>query len=399
MRPTFLPFVVLLAFVPGVASAVEGPQLLWEYQTTDLILSVYTDGGHVIANSLTRIYFLDASGNLLWKVLKSDGNIEVSSFSAEQKFAAAAGRFLYLFNESGAQTNKTLFMNIKAIAISQDGSKIAIGSFSPAITLLDNRGMPLKIFMADNGVTGVAISRDGEYVAGNSKTSVYFLDDGDLRWRYRSNESITAVSMDGDGRYVVATGKEHLYLFDAEGKLLWVLKASGIYGEPVKVSMSKDGEYIVFNTENGLVFVDKEKKNLWIRNISSISSISLAPHGDYLAVGRIDQLSGSSVAYYRTIPPQPAKTSAPTQTQPPVSEKAPLQEGGLVEKQGRGMEGQAQEVEKKQPEPVGQNISPVTTPPNAPARSRGVCGPISALLVALIPVYLRAASRRSCRLR
>lgn len=373
MRPPFLHLAVLLALMPGVASAMEGPQLLWEYQTTDSILSVYTDGGHVIANSLTHVYFLDASGNLLWKVLKSDGNIEVSSFSAEQRFAAAAGRFLYLFNESGVQTNKTLLMNIKAIAISQDGSKMVIGSFSPAITLLDNKGTPLWIFMADNGVTGVAISRDGEYVVGNSKTSIYFLRDGELRWRYRANESISAASMDGEGRYVVAAGREHLYLFDADGKILWTLDAEG----PEKVSMSRDGEYIAFNTGDKLVFMGGGGEKLWVQNISSISSISLAPDGDYVAVGRIDRLSGSSIAYHRTILRQPPKTPAPTQGPPPA----------VREETGDRTEGQAQKVEEpRELEKPRENISAAATPPPTPLQPRGICGPVSLLLFALIPL-------------
>lgn len=83
-------------------------------------------------------------------------------------------------------------------------------------------------------VLGVATSADGQRIAIGTRSNTLRLLDrrGQLIWSYSAGGSIRSVSLSADGRWIAAASEDrHLYFLDERGTLLWQAKATRSFNQ------------------------------------------------------------------------------------------------------------------------------------------------------------------------
>ena len=131
----------------------------------------------------------------------------------------------------------------EAVAISQDGARVAVGSRDNSLRLFDADGDLLWQFDAENSILGVDIAPDGQWLAVASEDRhVYLLDAaGSLLWQFKAARPMNNAAVARDGSLVAATSDDlSVYALDGEGNLLWQealgigVQAVDIYGSGEK---------------------------------------------------------------------------------------------------------------------------------------------------------------------
>ncbi|MEW6606688.1 MAG: PQQ-binding-like beta-propeller repeat protein [bacterium] len=125
-------------------------------------------------------------------------------------------------------------------------------------------------------VDSVAISNDGEFVlAGSSQdTNLYFLSQGQLRWRYKTKASIRCLTISQDGRYILAGAEDStLYLLDKNSHLIWEE-----YVSTNTIVISADLKYIACGGNDcNIYFFTRYGKLLWRwTTMDYVNSIAIA---------------------------------------------------------------------------------------------------------------------------
>ncbi|MDP7007935.1 MAG: PQQ-binding-like beta-propeller repeat protein, partial [Candidatus Poseidoniia archaeon] len=111
-------------------------------------------------------------------------------------------------------------------------------------------------------VWSVAISADGEYIAGSDGKKVYPFDKDSSTplWNYTAGDYVRSVAISAAGEYIAAgTGgdDDKVYLFGKNSSTpLWSYETGD---EVYSVSISADGEYIAAGSEDNKVYLfDKD---------------------------------------------------------------------------------------------------------------------------------------------
>ena len=99
---------------------------------------------------------------------------------------------------------------VEAIAISEDGGRVAVGSRDNSLRLFDADGELLWQFEAENSILGVDISPDGQWLAVASEDRfVYLLDGaGNVLWQFKAARPMNNAAVARDGSLVAATSDD-----------------------------------------------------------------------------------------------------------------------------------------------------------------------------------------------
>lgn len=114
----------------------------------------------------------------------------------------------------------------------------------------------------DYKVDSVAISKEGKYVAAGSSqdTNVYFISEGQIRWKYKMKAHVRCLTISEDGGYILVGAEDgSLYLLDRNSKLIWEESVSAN-----SVVISQDLKYIVLGGNDcNIYFFTRYGKLLW----------------------------------------------------------------------------------------------------------------------------------------
>jgi len=203
-------------------------------------LSVYTRGGDVVWRNSTYpdvqsvaisrdgllsasgapgvIHAFNASGFELWnytapgigKILVSPADSDILAVSDYTVLALhPSGNLLWSFYTGSA---------IRDLALSWDGSSIAVGNQGGEVYLLDRNGNQAWVARLSNWANAVSISDDGSLVAaGDIDRTVYLFDrNGNQLWNYTTGGIVGGVALSGDGSSLAAAS-DQVYFFDLAG--------------------------------------------------------------------------------------------------------------------------------------------------------------------------------------
>ena len=181
---------------------------------------------------------------------------------------------------------------VEAIAISEDGGRVAVGSRDNSLRLFDTDGELLWQFEAENSILGVDIAPDGQWLAVASEDRfVYLLDAaGNVLWQFKAARPMNNAAVARDGSLVAATSDDlSVYALDAQGNLLWQeelgigVKAVDIYGsgEKARVVVGSDDGLITIYSRTG-----KALLKTWLDY--SVRSVSVSANGARILAGASD---------------------------------------------------------------------------------------------------------------
>ena len=230
--------------------------------------------------------------------------------------ALAAAVLLAISSPLSAQSQEGLLWEhvassrVQAVAISEDGALVAVGSRDNSLRLFDARGQPLWLFEAENSILGLDMSTDGQWIAVASEDRhVYLLDgDGSELWNFKAARPMNNAAIARDGSLIAATSDDRsVYVFDNKGNLLWQ-EELGIGVRAVDIYGSAEKARVVLGSDDGLVTIySREGRDLlqmWLDyNVKSVSVTSngarvLAGTGDGSAV-LLNGANGSEIWRFR----------------------------------------------------------------------------------------------------
>jgi len=196
-----------------------------------------------IANG-SEIYALDDHGNTLWSH-DLDHQISSIAISSNGMYVAAGGwqtepgpagiyanGEVYLFSSGGK-----LLWNMNAgssnpvfkVAISADGSKLAVDGEESMMYLSGADGSTIWSYHTGGNAVGMGMSLDGSLVVASMGPIVAFNGQGAMLWSHPAQDlavSVNSVAISSDGSDVwvgsaVNGSNGTLYLFNRQGSLLW----------------------------------------------------------------------------------------------------------------------------------------------------------------------------------
>jgi len=235
----------------------------------------------VYGEELSLFWSFD-SGSGMWTVATSENGERIASGSWDHNvyFFDSRGNMLWEYKTDGS---------VWTVASSADSSFIAVGSEDKNVYLLDSSGSLVWKQPIDGIIWDVAISREGDRVAGGSfNDNVYYFKDGELAWEYATEDDVLSVAMSGDGeRVAVGSWDKNIYFFDSTGTLLWKYTGEGIIGA---VDLSRDGRLVVAGSNDNRFYVFKSDGTPLskFRLADDILSVDISADGTYAAAGSRD---------------------------------------------------------------------------------------------------------------
>ena len=147
---------------------------------------------------------------------------------------------------------------VEAIAISEDGGRVAVGSRDNSLRLFDTDGELLWQFEAENSILGVDIAPDGQWLAVASEDRfVYLLDAaGNVLWQFKAARPMNNAR--GCQRWLTrrchTSDDLSVYALDAQGNLLWQ-EELGIGVKAVDIYGSGEKARVVVGSDDGLITI------------------------------------------------------------------------------------------------------------------------------------------------
>ena len=237
---------------------------------------------------------LHRSGMSCWRT----GGSSVQLRPAVCSIALAAALLLGLALPLAAQSPEGLLWGqdtanrIEAIALTEDGGRVAIGSRDNTLRVFDESGGLLWPFEAENSILGVDISPDGLWLAVASEDRfVYFLDgEGNQLWQFKAARPMNNAAVASDGSLIAATSDDlTVYALDSEGNLLWQ-EELGIGVQAVDIYGSGEQARVVIGSDDGLITIySRTGKALLQTGLDySVQSVSVTPNGSRILAGSGD---------------------------------------------------------------------------------------------------------------
>ena len=181
---------------------------------------------------------------------------------------------------------------VEAIAVTEDGALVAVGSRDNTLRLFGASGDLLWQFEAENSILGVDISPDGQWLAVASEDRfVYLLDGkGNQLWQFKAARPMNNAAIASDGSLIAATSDDlSVYALDAEGKLLW-REDLGIGVQAVDIYGSGEKARVVIGSDDGLITIysraGKDLLQAWLDY--NVQSVSVTPNGARILAGAGD---------------------------------------------------------------------------------------------------------------
>ncbi len=276
--------------------------VIWKSKINSWVPFVTTtnDGNYTAASSLDGSFYLfDKSGTVLWKDDLGHRVTFLSILEDRSELYAVTGEKIYTYTTSGNflssyKSVKGVFMNI-----TPDGNYIG-GSSSNIYAMVYKDGRPLWDYKVEDKVNYVSLTPDGQTLAvASSDKYVYLIKSGMLLWKYDAKAPVISVALTPDASYVACgTGnfesKEgetsndfKLYLFDGSGKLLWGQKIGYTVSS---VSITPDGNYIAVGSWDKKVHIfSKSGEHLReFKTEGNVWSVSITPDGKNVVAGSTD---------------------------------------------------------------------------------------------------------------
>ncbi|MFA5236533.1 MAG: PQQ-binding-like beta-propeller repeat protein [Methanoregula sp.] len=164
------------------------------------------------------LFLFDQNGSPLWKY-RTVGSNRVAIGRNNSVIAVVGGKFgnLYLFNRTGGLVSGRSFSETgSSLAMSDDASRIYVGSVEGSVYGLDNAGTILWTIKTPHLSRNIAVDGNGNYVAFGNGSSILKVDrDGSVLWNYPTGAWISSVAMSGNGNATGAIADE-IYFFDSQ---------------------------------------------------------------------------------------------------------------------------------------------------------------------------------------
>ena len=157
-------------------------------------------------------------------------------------------------------------------------------------------------FATEGTVFDVAVSDDGSRVAVASEDRhVYMLDgEGAELWRHNGAQSFGAVAMTPDGAIVIAGSDDRtVTAFDAAGTVLWEYTASDIITETAVYGGARAYRALAGTRDSRVILLDAQGQQLWERRLDfAIRGLGVTPNGAAVVTaddnGNISLLDGTN---------------------------------------------------------------------------------------------------------
>ena len=158
------------------------------------------------------------NGSLLWKY-RTGGPNTVAISRDNSKIAVIGGRYgnLYLFNRTGGLVGGRSFPETgSSLALSDDASRIFVGSVEGSVYRLDNAGAIVWTITTPYLSRHIAAANDGKCVVFGNGSSIMKVDrNGSVLWEYSTGAWVSSVAMSGDGRETGAIS-DAIYFFNSQ---------------------------------------------------------------------------------------------------------------------------------------------------------------------------------------
>jgi hypothetical protein len=226
--------------------------------------------GSVTNTTSNRIILFDRNGTVLWNYTTMHPPLAVAfSPDASRVYAGTDDRQVLCLDRNGSvQWISTADAPVYGLAISGDGTMIAAAGSNPGKTSLGTVDYPEDLFMFNRtgselwafrtgGPNTVAISEDGSTLAvvGGKFGNLYLFNrTGYLILQHSFPETGTSLAMSEDAGLVVAgTAGGSLYGLDRSGTVVWDIKTSRLSRT---VAVAHDGGSVVFGNGSSIMMVN-----------------------------------------------------------------------------------------------------------------------------------------------
>lgn len=292
----FMIFVFAAFLIVGVSGLQTNYDLVWSNGTGGWVrsTSISADGSLVAAGSTdTYVYLFDNNGQQLWRS-KTASYINSVSLSSNGAYIGVASddTNVYFFDRNG--TVKWAYdigsKGVSIVSLAGDGMYVAAASASPdnRVYYFNREGTYLWREKVGDVIRGLSVSENGSRIAvGSDDKIVYLFDrDGRLRWTHPIGISgVSSVAISKEGSLVVAGSKyKEVYLINNKGQRIWTAKTGGNVKQVFFTS--NDTTIAVYTDASLLQFFSLDGEVMQNRSVDSlIDHISTSDDGLNVAAG------------------------------------------------------------------------------------------------------------------
>jgi WD40 repeat protein len=208
--------------------------------TEGLSAEGFTGGGVSMPNMSTAASYSISND---YVAFTSDGQKIVSSSTDSNKGLV----ILTLWNLGGQVLDQLSFYSTDGISISADG-KYAVAGQEDKVKLWDIGGKAIAEFSSGEEVNAVAISHDGQTIAGGDR--LWNLQGDSITVAHNRNEVVSLAAISHDGKTIAGSIDGRVRLWDAHGTLMRDFPAYTF--EVESIALSADGHTIVTSGQDAL---------------------------------------------------------------------------------------------------------------------------------------------------
>lgn len=245
-----------LSLLPASSHAYGTP---WSRSLDEEIadVAIASQGSYIAVAAGKKIYLFNESGDKLWE---RDAELEVNSVAVAADGSVLAGDsyYLYRYNQAGNLTWRLVIgEDVMDIAVTPGGEYVALGSSNEHIYLFQKNGSELWRYRGDGPALAVDVSPNGERIAaGTSNGTVYLLDrEGSLIRRHNIHRFVLGVTLVEDG---VVAGSRFLRMLDAGGERWYYIPGA----EVTRVDHAPGSGRIILGDDAGILHVLNSYGNL-----------------------------------------------------------------------------------------------------------------------------------------
>lgn len=237
----------------------------------------------------------------LWISLLGEYIQDVAMSTDGSYIAVGTTNNIYLFNKNSPAPilNYSTTYGGRFIAISSNGSYIAAANGGGGVGKLfffhQSSSTPLWNFSVPQAATSVAISSDGKYIALGSydwKVRLFHWSNSTPLWTFSAPSVIDVVDISSDGNYISAgvgaiANHEKIYLFEKSSSIpIWNYS---LYNRIVSMAISSDGNYIVAGTYQDKLYLFNKTSStpMWIFSTGgyTIWTVEFSFDSNYIVAG------------------------------------------------------------------------------------------------------------------
>ncbi len=269
------------------------------YEITCVALS--SDGDYsLVCDQGKKLYLYQRSTSSLLINGSNAGDYGVISYTGSY-FASFdfMGGNVYFFNKSSSTPMWQYSTGdvLTDIAITPNGEFIVTGGQAHEVYLFNKSNSTPKIFHTEGSIRAVAISQDGTYIAIGCADGVYLFNSSSLTrlWKYSFliSGDTNSIAMSSNGDYIVAafwaydSEIRNLLIFNKSNSApIWTLETESLVND---IDISSDGNHISVATQRKAMYIDL--RNPFIDDFYQLKlNISYISLGSFIGFGLIGSL-------------------------------------------------------------------------------------------------------------